>query len=160
MRAREAAGIARAVATGTSPGAGDPDRDSALVTLRLALETFLKLFAPFLPFVTEEVWSWWKTGSIHRSQWPQAASVRAAAGVPTPDGLLETAGEVLSLIRKAKTKAQVSMRAPVATVAITADKEKLALIAVVEGDIRNAGVVESPLQLAEGDEFSLDAVLV
>jgi valyl-tRNA synthetase len=86
--------------------------------------------------------------------------VKAAAGAPTPDGLLGTAGEVLSLIRKAKTKAQVSMRAPVATVAITADKEKLALIAVVEGDIRNAGVVESPLQLAEGDEFSLEAVLV
>jgi valyl-tRNA synthetase len=140
--------------------AGDPDRDSALVTLRLALETFLKLFAPFLPFVTEEVWSWWKTGSIHRSEWPNAASVQAAAGPSTPDGLLETAGEVLSLIRKAKTKAQVSMRAPVATVSITADREKLALIAIAEGDIRNAGVVESPLQLTEGDEFSVEAVLV
>ena len=95
--------------------AGDPDRDSVLVTLRIALETLLKLFAPFLPYVTEEVWSWWKTGSIHRSAWPEAAPVRTAAGPETPDGLLETAGEVLSLIRKAKTNAQVSMRAPVAT---------------------------------------------
>ncbi len=139
--------------------AGDPDRDSVLVTLRIALETLLKLFAPFLPFVTEEVWSWWKTGSIHRSPWPQSAAVRAAAGPPTPDGLLEAAGEVLSLIRKAKTKARVSMRAPVAMVSITADREKLALIAAAEGDIRNGGAVESPLQLSEGDEFSVEAVL-
>ena len=140
--------------------AGDPDRDSVLVTLRLALETFLKLFAPFLPFVTEEVWSWWKTGSIHRSEWPQAAFVKSAAGPPIADGLLETAGEVLSLIRRAKTKAQVSMRAPVAKVSITAGRDKLALITIAEGDIRNAGVVESPLQLTEGEEFLVEAILV
>jgi valyl-tRNA synthetase len=139
--------------------AGDPDRDSVLVTLRIALETLLKLFAPFLPFVTEEVWSWWKTASIHRSAWPQAAPVRAAAGAETPAGLLDTAGEVLSLIRKAKTQAQVSMRAPVATVSIVAGPDKLALIEMVEGDIRNAGVVESPLRLSEGDGFSVEAVL-
>ena len=51
------------------------------------------------------------------------------------------------------------MRAPVATVSITAPQEKLALIAIAEGDIRNAGVVESPLRLAEGDDFALEAVL-
>jgi valyl-tRNA synthetase len=141
-------------------GAAGDDRDSVLVTLRIALETLVKLFAPFMPFVTEEVWSWWKTGSIHRSAWPDAAPIRAAAGPETPAGLLETAGEVLSLIRKAKTQAQVSMRAPIATVAITADRAKLALIATAEGDIRNAGVVESPLQLSEGEEFSVEAVLV
>ena len=139
--------------------AGDPNRDSVLVTLRIALETLLKLFAPFLPYVTEEVWSWWKTGSIHRSTWPGAAPLRAAAGSEVPEGLLETAGQVLSLIRKSKTNAAVSMRAPVARVAVTAPREKLALIEMVEGDIRNAGVVEAPLELNEGDEFAVEAVL-
>jgi valyl-tRNA synthetase len=126
----------------------------------MALEVFLKLFAPFLPFVTEEVWSWWKPGSIHRSTWPQSAPLRAAAEPRPPAGLLDTAGEILSLIRKAKTAAQVSMRAPVARVTVSADRAKLDLVQTAEADIRNAGVVEAPLELVEAGEFTVYAELV
>ena len=81
--------------------------------LSLALSTQLRLFAPFLPFVTEEVWSWWQEGSVHRAAWPTAAEL--ARGPEVPAGTLAAVGEVLSLVRKAKSEAKVSMRADVVT---------------------------------------------
>ncbi len=95
-----------------------PGRRSALATLGLALNTYLRLLAPFQPFVTEEVWSWQfagegRTRSVHTSPWPTPAEFEA---VPAPEveGSFEAAVAVMSEIRGAKTIAQKSLRWPVA----------------------------------------------
>src|SRR5690606_17959292 len=52
-------------------GETSPAQASAVAALRQALGTFLRLLAPYLPFATEEVWSWYQSGSVHTAQWPQ-----------------------------------------------------------------------------------------
>ena len=53
---------------------------SANSAMLVALETLLRLFAPYLPFVTEEVWSWWQAGSVHKASWPTPAEVVESIG--------------------------------------------------------------------------------
>ncbi len=130
---------------------------SALGTLRLALSAVLRLFAPFLPFVTEEVWSWppagaaAPAGSVHRATWPGPAALLAAAGQGgEPPGRLEAAAEVISAIRKAKSEARLPMKAPVSKLTITGSPGRLAALAAVQADVQAAGRVGQVL-LVPGD---------
>jgi valyl-tRNA synthetase len=110
-------------------------------TLRHTLSVLLRLLAPFLPYVTEEVWSWWgwpEGGSIHRSRWPTVAEV---GGLTGEVAVWTAVSELLGEVRKAKTAAGVSLRTPVATVRVTAGADRLALLEAAEDDVREAGVI-------------------
>jgi valyl-tRNA synthetase len=123
---------------------GDVTAASARAALRLALSGLQRLLAPFLPFATEEVWSWWQDGSIHRASWPAADDIAAvAAGADAAD--LDPALDVLAAVRKAKTEAKVSMRAPVALVMVP-----FALPVGVD-DVREAGSIERLEPAGDGE---------
>jgi valyl-tRNA synthetase len=94
---------------------------SAVTALRAALDVVQRLLAPFLPFVTEETWSWWRDGSVHRAPWPTPEPVRALARTGDPR-LTELASWVLVAVRRAKSDAKVSMRAPVERLVVRVDE--------------------------------------
>ncbi len=114
--------------------------DSARATLALALSALLRLFAPFLPFVTEEVWSWWQGGSVHTAPWPTVPEVGPHAGADP--GVLDVAAEVLGAVRREKTTQKRSMRARVATLTVTANRLTLRDIEAAWEDIIDAGGVD------------------
>ena len=126
-------------------GEGDDARTaSARATLAITLSILQRLFAPILPFVTDEVWHWWHEGSVHLAPWPTTdelptyfATERSSASGST----YAAACNVLEAIRRAKSTAKVSQRAEVALVAIAGPPEFLAAVRGGEGDVKAAGGV-------------------
>ncbi len=133
---------------------------SAAIALRQALHTMLRLFAPFLPFATEEVWGWWQTeaGSIHRSTWPTVEELTAGLDASN-HGLLELASTALVGIRKAKSDAKASMKAEVLSATMKAPAAVLTSIRVFERDLKGVGRIED-LAYAEAEDVAVvDVVL-
>ena len=144
-------------------GQGDFNADeqaSALVALRTSLLTLLRLFAPFLPFATDEVWSWWQTnsGSIHRSSWPTASELEAGLDASNAD-LLPLASQALFGTRKAKSDAKASMKADVTSVQLSAPAGVLERLEVLSRDLKAAGRIGS-LTFAPADEIAVTEVVL
>jgi valyl-tRNA synthetase len=135
---------------------GEAGPDSARATLAIALHTQLRLLAPFLPYVTEEVWSWWQEGSIHTQAWPTAADLGAAAAAD--DTTLDAVAAALTGIRGAKSNAKVSMRAELATVTITGPAAAVTAIEGAREDLCNAGKITGDLVLVDAGDGAPIAV--
>jgi valyl-tRNA synthetase len=144
--------LAKGRAYGEGSGA-----DSARHALSTALSVVLRLFAPFLPFVAEEAWSWWHDGSIHRAPWPDPAELEAP-GPDVPAALLDHTGAVLGEVRRAKTQAKASMRAEVEHLTVRAPDHVLELVRLAEADLVDAGRVRR-IEYTTGYELGAEVVL-
>jgi len=117
---------------------------SANTALMTSLSVLLRLFAPFLPFATEEIWSWWRPGSVHASAWPTEREVLEATGGTDDRGVraLQMAAQVLGEIRKKKSEGKRPPKTLVARLVIRAPEDKLELLADVEQDLRASGQIQ------------------
>ena len=134
--------------------AGEDQQASVLAALATSLDTLLRLFAPFLPFATEEVWSWWRTGSVHRAPWPSAVKVE---GDTT---LLATVGTALSGIRKAKSEAKVKQRTEVLSAAIAAPEAIITQLKAGLADLKAASNARELTLVAGDGELSVSDVVL
>lgn len=124
--------------------------DSARTALCLALDVLLRLLAPVLPFATEEVWSWWREGSVHRAPWPRPDALRTAAG-DASFATVTASGAALAALRKVKSEAKVSMRTEILAVRLEVPTAALAAVESALDDVRAAGRATGTLELVGGD---------
>ena len=128
---------------------GAEGQASAVLALRSALDVLLRLFAPFIPFATEEVWSWTHDDSVHTSEWP------VATGSAAPTGLLPLVSEALIGIRRAKTDAKASQKTPVTSATISGP----ALLEQGVEDLRAVGRIET-VAFVESDAVAVSDIVL
>jgi valyl-tRNA synthetase len=114
---------------------------SARHALALSLSVMLRLFAPFLPYCTEEAWSWWQSGSIHGSEWPSGPALASEAGPDARPELVDAVALVLVALRRAKSEAKGSMRTQVARCRVTGPPSLVELVELASGDLTDAGAI-------------------
>jgi valyl-tRNA synthetase len=131
---------------------------SAQAALAVALDRLLRLFAPVMPFVTEEVWSWWRDGSVHRGSWPTADELADFANDDV--AMYTAAAAVLGELRKAKSEAKRSMRTDVSHAVVRAPAALLRSLDPVVSDVRDAGRIVGELERVEADELAVEVTLV
>ncbi|MQA28952.1 MAG: valine--tRNA ligase [Luteitalea sp.] len=133
---------------------------SANSALAAALSVMLRLFAPYLPFVTEEIWSWWQGGSVHTSAWPTRDELQRL--VPdhsdrqrmSDQQTYDWAARVLFEVRKQRSESKQPLRIPITRVTIKAEAGTLVLMTPVERDLKSALRVQQ-FELAQGESCEI-----
>ena len=141
----------------------DQASTSARAALAIAIDTFVRLLAPYLPFVTEEVWSWYREGSVHQAAWPTVSDLEV-----TPDGtvegaiedassvLLGVASEALVVLRRVKSEAKVSPRTPFLEVTVSAPEQTIPLLKDILEDLAAATKIQGPADFEASAEATED----
>ena len=136
----------------------DADARSAVGALLVALSVQLRLLAPFLPYATEEVWSWWQGGSVHRAAWPTSP---VAPGLDAADPTVAAATvDALVAVRRVKSTAKRSAATPVTRLVVRDSPERLAAVRRAEQDLLSAaGATQAVVTWEESDQASVEVEL-
>jgi valyl-tRNA synthetase len=129
-------------------GHTEAQRASAVLALREALGVMVRLFAPFIPFAAEEVWSWWQEGSVHQAAWPTSQELKGE----NPE-LLDLASSALVLIRKSKSDAKLSMKAEIDLMQLVGPTA----LQKLKADLKDVGKIRT-LELIEGTELAVHSL--
>ena len=129
----------------------DQPAASARAALAQALDVMLRLFAPFMPFVTEEVWSWWKDGSVHLQTWPTVEELPADGD----EAMVDDLAAALIGIRGAKSNAKVSMKTPILAATLSGPAASVERLRTIESDLRAVGSITGEITWSEGDEVAV-----
>ncbi len=142
-------------------------RLSAAACLRLVHRALLRMFAPFLPFLTEEVWHWCFSqdpgmqDSIHRSCWPSLEELKVVVPPPHPT-LFADVLEGIENARKMKSQANLSMKADMKWASVAVGDESGKDLVILEDMKRMLNIQQLEVQcgalkdhLVEFKEFKL-----
>ena len=144
-------------AYGEGENATEAETNSARATLSVTLSVLQRLLAPFIPFVTEEVWRWWHDGSVHVAPWPVISELGDVT--PSRDSAVdEQVCEVLEAVRREKSTQKVSQKNEVELLKIDGPAELLSAIRNGETDLTNAGGVKA-FELNEAATLSITVTL-
>lgn len=142
-------------------GEPGPAQASAVTALRAALSVFVRLLAPFLPYATEETWSWFNEGSVHTADWPVADELREIAGADADPELLALVGSALIGVRGAKTAAKASQKTVVERAIVHAPAAVRDRLALAAADLADVGrITELEIVAAEVDTVSVAEIVL
>ena len=118
------------------------EKKSAVTTLRIALSVLLRIYAPVLPSITEEIWSWCfaketNTNSIHQSNWPNVLEFKMFNPPENKDSL-DVAIKTIRAIRKTKTANAIGLGKPVDSIKLIINTHQKDILTKIMDDVSNA----------------------
>ncbi|MFV9874652.1 valine--tRNA ligase [Rickettsia conorii] len=126
---------------------------SSILTLYHVMQTLLKLFAPFMPHITEELYQiLYSENSIHvKGSWVNYSDLNYEIDAKGAEGLLE----ILDIIRKFKAEKNLSIKAPIKLLEVSG----IVLSAELAEDLKNVTSAEEIQFEMKDDKIKVNIIL-